>query len=168
MRLGRDGIAALVVLAASTTLFVLTLGLKASALVPFGPGFYPRIVLGITIFFSLLMLIGDVLARRRAQAGTSPTVPAAAAATPAHRPNYALVAIHFALFGVYVMALPGLGFRIATLLYVAIANVLLAMPRGLRGWAGTLALAAGTAFISHFIFETQLSVLLPRGSWTGF
>ena len=52
MRLGRDGIAALVILAASTTLFVLTLGLKASGLVPIGPGFYPRIVLGLTIFLA--------------------------------------------------------------------------------------------------------------------
>lgn len=160
MRLGRDGIAALVILAASVALFVATLGLKASGLVPIGPGFYPRIVLGLTAFFSLWLLIADVLAHRQAMPAPAPA--------GAVRPNYALVALNFALFGLYVMALPGLGFRIATLLYVAIANVLLAMPRGLRGWAGTLALAAGTAFISHFIFESQLSVLLPRGSWTGF
>lgn len=160
MRLGRDGIAALVILAASAALFVLTLGLKASGLVPIGPGFYPRIVLGLTAFFSLWLLVADVLVQRQA-------MPAAAPAS-AVRPNYALVALNFALFGIYVAALPGLGFRIATLLYVAIANVLLALPRSLRGWAGTLALAAGTAFISHFIFESQLSVLLPRGSWTGF
>ncbi len=141
-------------------LFVATLGLKASGLVPIGPGFYPRIVLGLTAFFSLWLLAADILAQRQA-------VPASARAGVV-RPNYALVALNFALFGLYVAALPGLGFRIATLLYVAIANVLLSMPRGLRGWAGTLALAAGTAFLSHFIFESQLSVLLPRGSWTGF
>lgn len=159
MRLGRDGIAALVILVAGTTLFVFTLGLKASGLVPIGPGFYPRIVLGLTIFFSAWLLIDDALAQRSA-----PPV----AARTAERPNYVLVALNFALFGVYVVALPGLGFRIATLLYVAFANVLFSPPRDLRGWAFTLALAAGTAFFSHFIFESQLSVLLPRGSWTGF
>lgn len=160
MRLGRDGIAALVILVAATTLFVLTLGLKASALVPIGPGFYPRIVLGLTIFFSLWLLIDDVLVQRRA--------PPPLAARSGERPNHALVALNFALFGIYVMVLPGLGFRIATVLYVALANVLLSMPRGLRGWAGTLALAVGTSFIAHFVFESELSVLLPRGLWTGF
>ncbi len=160
MRLSRDGVAGLVILVASLALFVQTLGLKASAMVPIGPGFYPRIVLGITAFFSLLLLISDALAQR--------STPAASAPPRAERPNYTLVALNFALFGAYVMALPGLGFRIATLLYVACANGLLAPPRGLRGWAGMLALAAGTAFIAHYVFERQLLVLLPRGRWTGF
>lgn len=160
MRLGRDGIAALVILAASVALFVATLGLKASGLVPIGPGFYPRIVLGLTAFFSLWLLIDDVRAQRQ-----SMPVPALEGAA---RPNYTLVALNFALFGVYVLALPVLGFRIGTLLYVVCANALLSPPHGLRGWLGTLVLAAGTAFIAHFIFEHELSVLLPRGSWTNF
>ncbi len=162
MRLSRDGIAGLVIFSASSALFVLTLGLKASALVPIGPGFYPRIVLGITAFFSLWLLIADVLAQRRAPEVAVP------AASKAERPNYTLVALNFALFGVYVVALPGLGFRIATLFYVVLANALLAPPRGLRGWAGVLALAIGTAFVAHWVFERELSVLLPRGRWTGF
>lgn len=168
MRLSRDGIAALVILAASVALFVLTLGLKASSMVPIGPGFYPRIVLGITAFFSLLLLVSDLLAQRRAPAPVAAVDAAAGAAASIDRPNFTLVALNFALFGAYAMLLPGLGFRIATLLYVACANALLAPPQGVRGWVRVLALAAGTAFICHFVFESQLSVLLPRGRWTGY
>jgi len=57
LRLSRDGWAGLVVLAASLVLFVMTLGLKGSALVPVGPGFYPRIVLGVTALWLLLVVL---------------------------------------------------------------------------------------------------------------
>ena len=161
MRLSRDGFAGLAVLAASCVLFVQTLGLKASSLVPIGPGFYPRIVLGITAFFSVLLVVADALEQRRGQE-------AVAAPAGGARPAYALVALNFGLFGLYVLALPGVGFRISTLLYVALANLLLAPPKGWGCWGRALALGAGTAFLAHFVFESQLSVLLPRGRWTGF
>ncbi len=164
MRLGRDGISGLVVLAASLLLFWLTLGLKDSPLVPIGPGFYPRIVLGVTALFALLLVIADL----RAQRGRTEAAPAATDASAAAPPNYTLVVLNFALFGLYAAALPGLGFRLATFLYVAVTNAVLAPPRGLRGWTRVLCLAALTALLTHLIFEGQLSVLLPRGRWTGF
>ena len=52
MKIGKDGWAGLAILIASLVLFGLTLGLKDSPLVPVGPGFYPRIVLGITAALS--------------------------------------------------------------------------------------------------------------------
>ncbi|MBK8065223.1 MAG: tripartite tricarboxylate transporter TctB family protein [Betaproteobacteria bacterium] len=163
MRLGRDGISGLVVLAASLLLFWLTFGLKDSPLVPIGPGFYPRIVLGVTALFALLLVISDLRAQREGS-----EAPAASGAPAPPPPNYTLVVFNFALFGLYAAALPGLGFRVATFLYVAVSNAVLAPPRGLRGWARVLGLAAATALLTHLIFEGQLSVLLPRGRWTGF
>jgi putative tricarboxylic transport membrane protein len=155
--LSRDGWAGLAVLAASLVLIGLTLGLKDSPLVPIGPGFYPRIVLGITAAFGALLLAAEVMARRR------PAAPARR-----ERLNYALVAISFAVFGLYVVSLPYLGFRIATVAYVAAANATLDPPHGVRGWARVAATALLTAFITHLIFERYLTVLLPRGAWTGF
>jgi hypothetical protein len=155
--LSRDGWAGLAVLAASLVLFWLTLGLKDRPLVPIGPGFYPRIVLGITAVFGALLLASEVMARRR------PAAPARR-----ERLNYALVAISFAVFGLYVVSLPYLGFRIATVAYVAAANATLDPPHGVRGWARVAATALLTAFITHLIFERYLTVLLPRGAWTGF
>ena len=155
--MSRDTIGGLAVLAASLVLFALTLDLKDNPMVPVGPGFYPRIVLGLTALLSLGLVVSDVLGRKeKAKAGT------------AQKLNYRLVAASFGIFALYCVALPGLGFRIATFAYVVAANAVLAPPRGLKGWAGNLVLAFATAFVTWLVFERYLSVLLPRGRWTGF
>jgi putative tricarboxylic transport membrane protein len=158
----RDGIAGLAVLAASLVLFGLTLDLKDSPLVPVGPGFYPRIVLAITAVLALGLLVSDLLARRKRRPMPAP------AAAPGPRLNYLLVAISFGVFALYCVALPALGFRIATFAYVVASNALLAPPRGWKGWAGTVILGLATAFVTWLVFERYLSVLLPRGRWTQF
>ena len=152
--MSRDAIAGLVVLAASLVLFALTLGLKPNALVPIGPGFYPRIVLGLTALLAAALVALDFLQRKKRVA-----LPAA---------DYASVALHFALFGAYVVALPWLGYRVATFAYVVAANAFMAPPRNPRQWGGALALGLATALITYYIFEHYLHVLLPRGRWTDF
>jgi putative tricarboxylic transport membrane protein len=150
----KDGWAGLAVLAASLFLFWLTFELHKNPLVPIGPGFYPRLVLGLTAVLAAALVVFDLLGKR--------TPPAA------EKANYGAVVLHFAVFGLYVIALPWLGFRVATFAYVAATNALLDPPRGPRGWlrAGTLALV--TMLVTYFIFEQYLTVLLPRGAWTGF
>lgn len=154
--LSRDGWGGLAVLAASLLLFGLTLGLKDNPLVPIGPGFYPRIVLGVTAALSLWLVVADVLGRKSRK-------PA-----PSHDHNYVLVGLMFLLFGLYCGALAFLGFRLSTFLYVAAANALLDPPRNAKGWARVAVVAALTAFLAHLVFERYLTVLLPRGTWTGF
>ena len=158
--MSRDGIAGLAVLAASLVLFALTLDLKDSPLVPVGPGFYPRIVLALTAVLSLGLVIADMLARRG--------VPAPAAEERKDKPNYALVAISFGVFALYCVALPAVGFRVATLLFVGGANALMDPPRDAKGWGRVSLIAVMTAAATWLVFERLLSVLLPRGSWTGF
>ena len=155
--IGRDGWAGLVVLALCAILYWLTLGLKGNPLVPIGPEFYPRIVIGITAAFAALLVAADLLGRGR-------TPPPRAGA----KPNYALVASMFAVFGIYVAALPYLGFRVATVLYVTATAVLLERPRDAKGWAKVLVIALVTAMVTYVVFERYLSVLLPRGRWTDF
>lgn len=153
--LGRDGWAGLAVLAASLVLFGLTLGLEGNPMVPIGPGFYPRIVLGVTAVLAAWLVIADWRTKTR---------PAA----PRGLGHYGLVAAMFALFGLYVGALSFLGFRLSTLLYVAAANALLAPPRGAKGWARVALIALLTTVVVYLAFERYLLVLLPRGRWTGF
>ena len=154
MKLTRDGWTGLVVLAASLVLFYLTLDLKRSALVPVGPGFYPRIVLAVTAVLDFLLLLSDLLQKEKdKQPETS---------------NYAGVVLHFVLFGVYVALLPALGFRLATLIYVAAANAFMAPPRRPKDWLRAVALGACTSLATYYVFEHYLTVLLPRGSWTGW
>jgi putative tricarboxylic transport membrane protein len=154
LKLSKDGWGGLAVLAASLVLFALTLELKPSALVPIGPGFYPRIVLGLAALLSAALVVFD-LVRKPADAARA-------------QRNYAAVALHFAVFGIYVVALPWIGFRIATLAYVAATNALLDVPRSARGWLRVALLALLTALATYYIFEHYLSVLLPRGRWTDF
>ena len=158
--MSRDGIAGLAVLAASLVLFALTLDLKDSPMVPVGPGFYPRIVLGLTAVLSLGLIIADLLARRRA--------PLSDVSRKTEGINYPLVAMSFAVFALYAVALPWLGFRIATFFFVGGANALLDPPRGAKGWGRTVILALVTTVVGWLVFERWLSVLLPRGRWTDF
>jgi putative tricarboxylic transport membrane protein len=154
LKLSKDGWAGLAVTAASLFLFGLTLDLKPSPLVPIGPGFYPRIVLGLTAFFGAALVVSDILARKRA--------------APAIASNYRAVVLHFVLFGLYAVLLPGLGFRLATFAYVAAANATMAPPRSPRDWLRVGLIAFATALVTHLVFERYLSVLLPRGRWTDF
>ncbi len=141
-------------LAASLFLFALTLELRPSPLVPIGPGFYPRLVLGLTAVLSAALVIFDLLKTKKLE--------------PLPSANYAAVVLHFAVFGAYVVALPWLGFRIATVVYIAAANALLEPPKSARGWLRVALLALISGALLYYVFEHYLTVLLPRGRWTGF
>ena len=154
MSLSRDGWGGLAVLAASLFLFALTLGLKDNPLVPIGPGYYPRIVLAITAAFALALVVSDLLSEKKPGAKESL--------------NYLLVLEMFAVFGLYVGALPYVGFRISTFFYLAATNALLDVPRSAKSWARVLAVALITTIVVYYVFERYLTVLLPRGRWTDF
>ena len=154
MKLSREGWAGLAALVASLVLFALTLDLKANPLVPIGPGFYPRIVLGLSAVLAVFLVVFDLTRK-----GEAKTVSGA---------NYPMVLLVFVVFGIYVGLMPGLGFRISTFLFVAALQSLLEPPRGAKGWAAVLATALITTLVTHVLFERYLSVLLPRGRWTDF
>jgi putative tricarboxylic transport membrane protein len=154
LKLSKDGWTGLAVLAASLLLFALTLDLKPSPLVPIGPGFYPRIVLGITALLAAALLVFDLLATVRPEA--------------AQGANYTLVLTVFVIFGVYVGALPFLGFRLATVVFVAALQSVLDPPRSRRGWILIALTALLTSAVCYVVFEKYLQVFLPRGRWTDF
>jgi putative tricarboxylic transport membrane protein len=160
MSIGRDGIAGLVLLAISLVLLVKSFQLPSLAIVPVGPGFYPAIVLSFMAAASALLVLQDLLKRRRA------TAEADAPAAPPR--NYRLVVIAFAIVGGYVALLPLLGFRLATVLFVGTLQAALGWPQTARQWLVLAAIALGTGIVSYVVFERYLMVLLPRGAWTGF
>lgn len=152
----RDAIAGLAVAAASLFLFWLTLGLERNPLVPIGPAFYPRIVLGVTAVLALALAVFSLLRKESPREAKK------------DKANYLAVAVQFVLFGLYVVLLPPLGFRIATFLYVAAANLVLDPPRRALQWLRAPLLAAITATACYYVFEGYLQVLMPRGAWTDF
>jgi hypothetical protein len=161
--MSRDGVAGLIGLALSMAMLVLTSGLPHSPFVPVGPEFYPRIVLGIMAGLSALLLASDLWQQRK----TTAVAPAAAETVPEKR-NYRLVAITFAIFGAYVALLPVVGYRLSTFVFIMALRPALDWPRGLRRWIVVMVYALATTAITYLVFDTYLSVLLPRGSWTGW
>lgn len=159
MSIGRDGITGLVLLAISLFLLFKSFQLPSLPIVPVGPGFYPAIVLSFMAAASALLVLQDLMKGRPA---------AASAATDTPPRNYRIVAVAFAIVGAYVVLLPLLGFRLATLLFVGALQAALGRPRTARQWTVLAAIALGTTMLSYFIFERYLLVLLPRGAWTGF
>lgn len=158
MRLGRDGVTGLIALAVSLVLLVQSFHLPSLPLVPVGPGFYPKIVLALMVLASLLLILQDLAAGRKMQGQPQP---------PAVRRNITLVSVSFGIVAAYIVLLPYLGFRAATLVFVAALQMALERPRTVRQWAILLALSVGTTAIGYLVFERYLSVLLPRGLWTG-
>jgi hypothetical protein len=156
MSLGRDGIAGLVCLAISLVCLYFSFGLPRLPLVPVGPGFYPQIVLVFMAALSVIMIAQDLASRRAAPRG-APVV---------SRGGYRLVGLVFAVFGLYVAALPLLGYRIATALFVAAMQAAIERPRDARGWAVLLVIAVAASAATYVVFDTYLTVLLPRGTWT--
>ncbi|MFZ2648956.1 MAG: tripartite tricarboxylate transporter TctB family protein, partial [Burkholderiaceae bacterium] len=84
------------------------------------------------------------------------------------RPRYGRVILMFAVFGAYVLALPHLGFRIATFAFVAGMQLGLEPPRSKRGWARVAIVALIATAGTYYTFDQYLQVLLPRGNWTDF
>lgn len=160
--LSRDGISGLVCLAISIALLTQTFGLPPAAIVPIGPAFYPRVVLSIVMLLSVILIALDLRAMRMARA-TAAATPARAAGPAA---NYRLVLATFVEFGLYILLLPPLGFRLATFLFVLSLQVTLEWPRSRKHWALAVVVAAATSLVCYLIFQDYLSVLLPRGTWS--
>jgi hypothetical protein len=155
--LSRDGISGLVCLAISVILLTQTFGLPAATVVPIGPAFYPRVVLSILMLLSIILIALDFRAMQISRA-------APAAAGPP--PNYRLVLATFIEFGLYILLLPPLGFRIATFVFVLSLQVTLEWPRSSKHWLLAIAVAAATSLICYVVFQDYLSLLLPRGTWS--
>lgn len=162
MRLGRDGVVGLIGLSISLLLLPQAFGLPRLPIVPIGPGFYPALVLVFAAITSAILLLQDIVAQRRA----GPVVADGDGATP--KRAYDLVAAAFAVVAAYIVLLPLVGFRIATVVFVAAFQLLLERPATPRQWAVLVAIAVGTAAVTYVVFDTYLLVLLPRGAWTGW
>ncbi|HET7635364.1 MAG TPA: tripartite tricarboxylate transporter TctB family protein [Burkholderiales bacterium] len=165
--LSRSGIAGLVCLAISIWLLFLTRGLPPPIMVPIGPAFYPRVVLSFMALCSALLVVMDLVAFRRRRAVASTEQSATARKPAAARPNYSLVIATFVEFFVYILLLPGLGFRIATTVFVFALQITLEQPRSWKRWLLTVLVAIGTTVVCYIAFERYLLILLPRGDWTG-
>lgn len=120
--------------------------------VPLGPAFYPRVVLSVFLALSLVLMASGLRSRATPKGRD----------WPAFLRRYRLILVSFAVFGLYVLAMPILGFLLSTALFTAGMQWVLGR-RGLARLPAVLAIAAGTAGATYLVFERYLYVLLPRG-----
>ena len=163
MRLTQNVVSGIVCLALSLGMLVLTRGLPQSGFVPVGPDFYPRIVLVIMAVLSALLIAVDLWP----QGAQGAEAPAAAEPAPEKR-NYRLVGVTYAVFTGYVILLPLVGYRVSTFIFVAALQAVFEPPRGARGWVLLMVSGLATSLATYIVFNDYLSVLLPRGHWTGW
>jgi hypothetical protein len=121
-------------------------------LIPIGPAFYPRVILSIFLLLSLGLLISGLRAPRSARVWN----------WRAWFSRYQIILGSFLLFGLYVLAMPLLGYLLSTAFFIAAMQWLLG-HRGLRRLPGVLAVAVGTSVGTYVVFQLYLYVLLPRG-----
>lgn len=152
--MGRDGVAALLFLALSFLLTVQARDIPRSPFLPLGADFFPRVLLVILAAGSLLLLALDILRHRQKRAPGE--------GVPRFREVPRSIPAIFALFAGYVFLMPVLGFALATLGFVAVAQILLG-PHRPRDFPRIALVAVGTATLTSLIFERYLHVFLPRG-----
>lgn len=143
----------------SAALFIDAGQLPASRWEPLGSGSFPQIVfalLGLLAAFSAVGSLRLLLATRHSFDASG------VRALPVRwlRERY-LVVLLFVLFGLYLAAVPRLGFSIATFGFMLVAGALLA-PRTPRAWLIAVVLALVFSFGLNLLFAEVFDVFLPR------
>ncbi len=155
--MGRDAITGCLLLGLSLWLYRQTAEIPRPHFVSVGPDVYPRILLGLLAGLSVALLGADLLNRggRRGRGGGRPEA-------RIHRASYRDVFLTYLLFGGYTALIPILGFRAATVSFVAVLSWCLG-PKTVRH--AVLCLLVAFVFVAavHLMFEGYLRLLLPRG-----
>jgi hypothetical protein len=92
-----------------------------------------------------VMLIASDLWRQRTQTAA---LVAGAESVPEKR-NYRLVGMTFAVFAGYVVLLPLVGYRVATVLFMVALQAVIDPPRSARRWIVVMISALATAAVTY-------------------
>jgi putative tricarboxylic transport membrane protein len=116
-----------------------------------GPETFPRAVLAVLAVFSLILLIR----------GKGPLIPSLGEPFSDWLARYRLPLISLALFPVYGLAIPQIGWIPATSAYLIVMQLTLQPRRGLR-LAYLVVGSVAFGWLLAYAFETYLHVVLPR------
>jgi len=159
MTLNRDSIVAIVLLAACGGLALATLEIREPDYGQLSPATWPRAIVGVLAVLSLIYLVQSL---RQGPDAPDPDAPKGAREFLAYWRN---VIWSFALFGLYLLAIPYVGMLVGGIAFVF---ALLTALGGLRWVALHAAIAVVSVGGMWAVFTYGLDVLLPRGEWTGF
>lgn len=136
-------------------LFLRAGNLPSSMWEPLGAGSFPRLVLGVLILLNL-----GIIAQELRRGLASPRLPSGVVREWLWRHRLALGVL--ALFALYALVVPTLGFRLASLVFLVLAQVLLGARR-LRGLAIAAVIALLFSFGIEMLFRDVFTISLPRG-----
>lgn len=145
-------------LAAGILLFFEASGLPKSRWEVLGAGAFPQLVLGALAVLSLFAIVDSV--RKLRAAGWPGFGWAVLWWVRARR----LVIFLFVIFAIYLWAVPWLGFSVATLLFLLVAQALLAPRTWLAAGIG-FAIALTFSYGMNWLFAEVFLVFLPRAAW---
>lgn len=158
MRLNRDTIVAICLLVLCGVLLQQSLAIREPGFGQMSPAAWPRAVVGVLAFLSLIYLVQSLR-----QASDGPGEPVEGSLWL----RWGNVVWCFALFFLYLLAMPWLGMLVGGCLFVFL------LMSALGGWSlRNMALHAAIALVTvggmWTLFTFGLRVFLPKGAWTGF
>jgi len=159
MSLNRDTIVAIVLLVICGGLAFASLDIREPDYGQLSPATWPRVVIAATTVLVLIYLAQSVMAGPDAP---DPEAPRGIGGWLAHWRN---VIWCFALFGVYLLAIPRVGILLGGMAFVFLLLTALGGVRRTPLHAVVAVVAIGGIWL---IFTHGLHVFLPRGEWTGF
>lgn len=139
-------------------LFVHAGALPSSAWEPLGSGSFPRLVLAVLILINLAIMIHE-WRRYRTEKAAAPGL--VKRWLWRHRLAFGVLA----LFALYIAGVPALGFRLASLLFLALAQLMLGVRRP-RSLAIAAVIAVTFSFGIDWLFRDVFIISLPRGPFS--
>ena len=159
MRLNRDTVIAIVLLAVCGGLAVASLDIREPDYGQLSPATWPRMVVGVLTVLCLIFLVQSL---RAGPDAPKPDTPRTLLDFLGYWRN---VIWCFVMFGLYLLAIPWLGMLVSGMAFVFL---LLTALGGLRPALLHAALAVIVVGGMWSFFTFGLNVILPRGEWTGF
>lgn len=120
----------------------------------YGSAMFPRLLLGVIAILSVLILVRSLLNGSPSQARERPMA-------MQWLKHNRVVLVLFALFGLYALVLPVLGYLASTLAFLVAAQALLLGVDSRRKWAINLGVSVVLASLVYVIFQFGLNVWLP-------
>ncbi|MGE4282475.1 MAG: tripartite tricarboxylate transporter TctB family protein [Clostridia bacterium] len=125
-----------------------------------GPDFVPKIVFGLTIILSIMLIVGHYSSRKKIASSQDKNAEEARREVK-FKPNIILLIVVVLLFA-YVLLLESIGFMILTPILL-FALITLLSPEGENKYLRTAVISLVTTFAVYYVFRVFFNVMISNG-----